>query len=324
MKVAYCTAYGAPDVVEVRDVPTPAPKDDEVLIRIRATTVSSGDARIRGQSFPKGFATISKLIFGSKKPRKPVLGVELSGVVETTGRKVTRFKVGDEVFAMTGMRMGAHAEYICLPENSAIALKPSPLSFEEAAALSFGGTTALFFLRDQGCIQKGERLLVIGASGTVGSAAIQLAKYFGAHVTAVCSTRNVERVQGLGVVRTIDYTREDFLKNADTYDLVMDTVGLVSFKTAQHLLNERGRLLLVSAGVPEMLDIPLVALTSKKKVVAGAASEKAEDLRFLAELAQKRLYTPLIGEIVPLREIARAHALVDTRHKVGSVVVRIE
>lgn len=322
MKAIVCERYGPPDVLQLREVARPVPKDDEVLVRIRATTVTSADCRVRSLNVPVGFGLMSRLVFGITRPRQPILGSELAGEVEVVGRDVRKFKVGDPVFAMGGMSMGCHAEYKCLPESGALALIPPNLSFEEAAALPFGGTTALDFLR-RGELRKGERILINGASGAVGTAAVQLARYFGAEVTAVCSAANRALVLSLGAFRIIDYTREDFTRNGERYDVIIDTVGTAPYSRSKASLKEDGRLLLVLAGLPDMLPIPWVAMTSRRKIVAGPATERAEDLQFLADLAQAGHFRPVIDRHYPFEQMAEAHRYVDTGRKKGSVVVTL-
>jgi len=322
MKAAIATEYGAPNVVQLQDVERPTPNADELLIRIHATTVTSGDWRVRSLNVPTGFGLLSRLLSGLRRPRQPILGTELAGVVEAVGSDATRFEVGDAVFAYSDAAMGAHAEYIALPEDGAIAHKPSNLTFEEAAALSFGGTTALYFLRESD-IQHGERVLVNGASGGVGTATVQLAKHFGAHMTGVCSTGNIELVRSLGADRVIDYTKEDVVERGERYDIIVDTAGTLPFARSKRILNDGGRLLLVLGSLPSMLPIPWVALTSNKKVIAGAASGTAEDLTFLASLAETGAFTPFIDRRYPFERIAEAHAHVDQGHKTGNVVINV-
>ena len=321
MKAIVYERYGPPEVLQLRDVPKPEPKDNEILIRTRAATVTSGDWRVRSLDVPRGFGLMSRLIFGISKPRQPILGVELAGDVESTGRNVTRFKRGDGVFAISG-NMGAYAEYKCLPEDSAVAIKPSNLSYEEAAALSFGGTTALSFFR-RGKLQRGETLLVNGASGGVGTAAVQLARHFGAIVTGVCSSANVELVKSLGCDRVIDYTREDFTRIGETWDVIMDAAGTAPFSRIKTSLKENGRLLLVLGGLPDMLLVPWASMTTRKKIVAGPAIGKAEDLQLLAKLAEAGEYKPVIDRRYPFEEIVEAHRYVDTGRKKGNVVVTL-
>jgi NADPH:quinone reductase-like Zn-dependent oxidoreductase len=314
--------YGPPDVLQLKEVAKPTAKDDEVLIEVRATTASSGDARLRAMNLPAGFGLVGRLAFGVFAPRRGILGAELSGMIAAVGKNVTRFEVADPVVAMAGAGMGCYAEFRAIREDGALAKKPANLTFEEAAAMSFGGTTALDFFR-RGKLEKGERLLVNGASGAVGTAAVQLAKHFGAHVTGVCSTANLELVRSLGADAVIDYTKEDFTRNGEAYDLIMDTVGTAPFSRSKGSLKAGGRLLLVLSGMLDILGSPWVNMTTDKRVVAGPASERAEDLRLLAELAEKGEYRPVIDRSYPLERTAEAHAYVDTGRKKGSVVLTL-
>lgn len=323
MKAAVYERYGPPGVVTVRDVPKPTIKDNEVLIRIRATTVSSGDWRARSLEMPPGFKLMSRLFFGVSRPRQPVLGTELAGDIEAVGKDVGKFKIGDAVFADLGAGFGCHAEYRAMPEDGAMARKPANLSYREAAALSFGGATALRFLRNKGKLARGEKVLIVGASGAVGSAAVQLAKHFGAQVTGVCGPTNVALVKSIGADRVIDYTREDFTRGGERYDVILVTAGALPFSRCKDSLTERGRLLLVVAGLPEMLEIPWAALTSRKKVFAGPVEGTAEDLALLEQLAQSGAFKPVIDRCFPLERIVEAHALVDSGHKKGSVVIDV-
>jgi NADPH:quinone reductase-like Zn-dependent oxidoreductase len=323
MKAIVYERYGPPDVLELKEVAKPTPKDNEVLIKTHATTVTSGDWRARSLDVPIGFGLISRLFFGVLRPRQPILGTELAGKVESVGKDVSKFKVGDQVFAFSGAGMGCHAEYRCMPEDGAVALKPANLTYGEAAAMSFGGITALAFFR-RGKLQSGEKVLVNGASGGVGTAAVQLAKHFGADVTGVCSTANVELVRSLGANHVIDYTKEDFTKNGKTYDVIVDTVGTAPFSRSKNSLKERGRLLLVLGGLPDMLQIPWVSMTSSKRVIAGPAPGRSEDLRFLAELAEAGEFKPVIDRRYPLEQIAEAHSYVDTGRKRGNVIITLE
>jgi NADPH:quinone reductase-like Zn-dependent oxidoreductase len=306
----------------MRQVPTPAPKDNEVLIRIRATTVSAGDWRARSLAMPRGFGLLGRLVFGVFRPRQPILGTELAGEIAAVGRSVTKFKVGDRVFAFPGGRMGCYAEYRTMPEDGPIALKPANLSYEEAAALSFGGSTALDFFR-RAKLQSGETVLVNGASGAVGTAAVQLAKHFGARVTGVTSSANLDLVKSIGADSVIDYTKQDFTRNGETYDVIVDTVGTVPFSRSSGSLKPKGRLLVVLGTLADLLLAPFVSLTGGKKVVAGPAAEKPEYVRLLAELAQAGRYKPVIDRRYPLEQIVAAHAYVDSGRKRGSVVVTV-
>ncbi len=323
MKAIIATGYGSPDVLQLQEVEKPEPKDNEVLIRILATAVNSGDWRIRSLDVPAGFGLFVRLAFGFSRPRQPILGVVLAGKVEAVGKNVQQFRAGDEVLAMDGANMGCHAEYKAMPEDGAIALKPANLSFEEAAAIPFGGTTALDYLRDKAKIKSGDKVLINGASGAVGIAAVQLAKYFGAEVTGVCSTANVDFVKSFGADKVIDYTKEDFTQNGESYDIIMDNVGNGSFSRSGNSLKEGGRLLAIVAGLPEMIKAPWVALTSSKRVISGTAQERPEDLRFLAGLAGAGQFKPAIGHRYRFEEMAEAHRQVDTGHKRGNVVVTV-
>lgn len=322
MKAVVYERYGPPDVLELKQVEKPAPKDNEVLIKIHATTVTSGDLRARSLDVPAGFGLISRLIFGVFRPRQPVLGSELAGDVEAVGKDVSKFKVRDPVFAFSDTGMGCYAEYRCMPEDGKLARKPANLTYEQAAALSFGGTTALYFLR-QGNIQRGEKVLVNGASGAVGTACVQLARYLGADVTGVCSTANVELVKSLGATQVIDYTQEDFTQNGQTYDVIVDTVGTAPFSRSKASLNERGRLLLIFTTLPDMLRIPWVSMTSKKKVIAGVAFGKPEDLLFLTKLVEAGEFKPVIDRRYPLERIVEAHRYADTGRKKGNVIITL-
>ncbi|MFO7686361.1 MAG: NAD(P)-dependent alcohol dehydrogenase [Desulfobacterales bacterium] len=323
MKAIVYERYGPPEVLQLKEVKKPTPKDNEVLIKTHATTVTSGDWRVRSLNVPAGFGLIMRLVFGVTRPKQPILGTELAGIVETVGKDVRKFKVGNQVFAFSDAAMGCHAEYKCMPEDGAMALKPANLTYEEAAALSFGGTTALDFFR-RGKLQSGEKVLVNGASGGVGTAAVQLAKHFGADVTGVCSTTNVELVRSLGASHVIDYTKEDFTQNGETYDVIIDTAGTAPFSRSKSSLKERGRLLMVLGGLPDMLRIPWVSMTSSKKVVAGPAAGRAEDLRFLAGLAEAGEFKPVIDRCYPFEQIAEAHSYVDTGRKKGNVIITLE
>ena len=322
MQAMVYESYGSPDVLRSKEVIKPTPKDNEVLIKIHATTVTSADCRLRSLNLPRGFGLISRLVFGITKPRQPILGTELAGDIEAIGRSVSKFKVGDAVFAITGFAMAAHAEYKCMSEDGAIALKPACLTYDEAAAMSFGGTTALSFLR-RGKLQRGEKVIINGASGSVGTAAVQLAKHLGAEVTGVCSAANMDLVRSLGAMHVIDYTREDFTRNGETYDLIVDTAGTAPFSRSKGSLKRGGRLLLVLATLPDMLPIPWVSITSSKKIIAGPAGERAEDLRFLADLASTGSFRPVIDRRYLFEQMAEAHRYVDTGRKVGNVVVTL-
>ncbi len=322
MKAVVYERYGPPEVLELKEVEKPSPEHDEVLIKIHATTVTTGDWRARSLEMPAGFGLMGRLFFGVSKPRKAILGTELAGEIESVGKDVTKFQAGDQVFAFSGAGFGCHAEYKCMKQDGPVARKPTNLTYEQAAALSFGGTTALHFFR-KGKLARGERVLVNGASGCVGTAAVQIAKHFGADVTGVCSGANVELVRSLGATRVIDYTSEDFTKNGETYDVIVDTVGTAPFARVQGSLKEGGRLLLVLGSFADLLRAPWVSLTSNKKIVAGPAPERVEDLISLAKLAEAGEFKPVIDRHYPLEQIAEAHRLVDSGRKKGNVVVTV-
>jgi NADPH:quinone reductase-like Zn-dependent oxidoreductase len=312
--------YGPPEVLHLREVDKPTPKDLEVLIKVHATTVTSGDWRARSLEMPAGFGFLGRVVFGLSKPRQPVLGCELAGEIEAVGKDVRTFKVGDQVFAYTAAAMGCHVEYKCMPEDGRISLKPPGLSYEEAAAISSGGTTALHFFRKAN-LQSGEKVLINGASGGVGTAAVQLARYFGADVTAVCSAGNAELATSLGAAKVIDYTQEDFSKNGETYDVIVDTAGTAPFARSKDSLNDGGRLLRVLGVLADLFQAPWVSLTSRKKMFSGPASSRPEDLRFLAELAQTGKFRPVIDRRYPFEQLAEAHRHVDSGRKKGNVVI---
>ncbi len=323
MKAVVYDRYGPPDVLELREMDTPAPKDHEILIKTHATTVTVGDCRVRSLNMPAGFGLIARVVLGVSKPRQPILGAELSGTVASVGKAVTQFKIGDAVFAYTGASLGCHAEYKCMPQDGAVAHKPANLSFDEAAALSSGGTTALDFFR-RAKLQRGEKVLVIGASGSVGTAAVQLARHFGAVVTGVCSSANAAWVKALGAAHVIDYTREDFTRNGETWDVIVDTAGVAPYARSKDSLTKTGRLLLVLSGLPALLHAPWVSMTSSRKVIAGPAVGRVEDLRLLAQLAEAGEFKAVIDRRYSFEQIADAHRYVDAGHKKGNVVVTVE
>lgn len=320
MKAIVYERYGPPEVLQLRDVPTPSPGAGEVRIRTRATTVTAGDWRVRSLDVPRGFRSISRLIFGISRPRQPILGTELAGDVEALGPGVTKFRIGDPVFLYSSAEMGCYAEYKCMPEDGPIARKPDGLSYEEAAALPFGGATALHFLRAGG-IAAGQNVLVNGASGGVGTAAVQLARHFGANVTGVCGPSNLELVESLGAQKVIDYTREDFTESADKYDIIVDTAGTAPYARSKRALTPTGCLLIVLGGLSDMLLAPLISATTRRTVVAGPAPGRREDVVLLAELASAGEFRPYIDRTYPCEQIVEAHRYVDTGRKRGNVVV---
>src|SRR5919202_1427347 len=285
VKAIVATAYGAPEVLQLKEVEKPTPKDNELLVKVHATTVNAGDCRMRSFSVPALFWLPARLVLGVRRPRNPIFGMELAGEVEAVGKAVTRFKPGDQVFASTfEQQFGAHTEYKCLPEDGAVAAKPNTLSYAEAATLPIGAQTALFFLKAAN-IQPGHNVLINGASGSVGTFAVQLAKYFGAEVTGVCSTRNVALVQSLGADTVIDYTQEDWTKNGATYDVIFDTVGKTTFSQCQGALKPNGYYLnTVMAG--SAMQARWYALTTGKHVIGGTAVPRTEALLLLKQLSE--------------------------------------
>lgn len=318
MKAIVYTKYGAPEVLQLKEVEKPIPKDNEILIKIEATAVNSADWRLR-KADPFGV----RLFFGLMKPKINILGGVFSGEIEKTGKDVNRFKVGDEVFGTTGMGFGAYAAYICLPENGTISLKPDTITHKEAAVIPFGGITALYFIKKAN-IQPGQKVLIYGASGAVGTAAIQLAKYYKANVTGVCSTQNVDLVKSLGANEIIDYTKQDFTKNDETYDVIFDTVNKISFSDGLKSLNKKGKLILSASGMTEMLRGIWTSLTSDKKVITGIIDEKTEDMVFLKGLIEMGKFKPVIDRSYSLEEIVAAHSYVEKGHKRGNVVVKLK
>ncbi|MFC2161132.1 NAD(P)-dependent alcohol dehydrogenase [Acidobacteriota bacterium] len=320
MKAIVCTKYGPPEVLQLKNVEKPTPKDNEVLIKVHAATVTSGDVWIRSSTFDAWFWLPGRIMYGLRKPRKTIPGNELAGEIESVGKDITQFRKGDQVFGIIWKTSfgGANAEYICLTENE-VAPKPVNMSFEEAASIPIGGLTALVLLR-KGKIQSGQKVLIYGASGSVGTFAVQLARYFEAEVTGLCSTSNIEMVKSLGADKVIDYTKEDFFSSDQTYDIIFDTVRKTSFSRCKSLLKQRGIYITV--------DWPLItalwtSIIGKRKVVFGIAN-RIEDLTFLKELIEAAKLKSVIDRRYPLEQTAEAHRYVETGHKKGNVVITVE
>ena len=321
MKAIVCTKYGPPDVLQVREVEKPVPRDNEILVKVHATTVTTGDCRIRSFTLARWFWLPGRIMYGFTKPRKEIPGNELSGAIESVGKDVKRFKKGDQVFGISWGTsfQGATAEYMCLPEDGMVATRSANMTDEEAAALPVGGLTALHFLR-KGNIQNGQKVLIHGASGSVGTFAVQLARYFGAQVTGVCSTTNIEMVRSLGADIVIDYTKEDFTKNGHTYDVIFDTVSKTSFSHCKNSLKQRGRYLTTDWPLLQAL---WTSMAGSKRVIIGIAGQNLEDLIFLKELFEAGEIRSVIDKRYPLDQTAEAHRYVDKGHKKGNVVITI-
>jgi len=324
MKAIVCTEYGSPDVLQLVEVEKPTPKDNEILIRIRATAVVATDPMFR-----KGEPFIGRFFTGLTKPKHAIPGDVAAGDIEAVGKAVTFYKPGDQVYAACAMTQGGQAEYICLPENGPLAIKPVNMSYEEAAGVPDGGLGALNFLRDAAKIQSGQTILINGASGSVGTYAVQLAVHFGTQVTAVCSTVNVELVRSLGAHKVIDYTKEDFTQNGQTYDIVFDAVGKSSFSRCKNLLNQNGVYVTTVPALGFMLGVLLTSKSKGKRadfVAPGlrSSSDKAKDLNFLKELIEAGKIRSVIDRRYPLEEIVEAHKYVEAGHKKGNVVITVE
>jgi len=325
VKAVLHTRYGPPDLLQFKEVDKPTPKDNEVLVAIHATTVSTGDCNMRNFTFvTRSMLPFAKLMFGIGKPWKArVLGTELAGEVESVGKGVKKFKKGDRIVASTGMAGGGHAQYACLPETGALVLKADSLSWEEAVSIPFGANTALYFLRDLGKLEVGQQLLIIGASGSIGSAGVQLAKHFGATVTAVCSGANMDLVTSLGADRAIDYTKEDFTTKADTYDVIFDIVGATSFRRCRHALKPHGVFLQNIMGFTGMVGILWTSIAGGQKLKGGVAMENPARMSFIADLVAAGKLRPVIDRSFPLERIAEAFKHVERGHKKGNVVITV-
>jgi NADPH:quinone reductase-like Zn-dependent oxidoreductase len=330
MKAIVSTEFGPPDVLQLQEVEKPTPKDNEILIRIYATTVSYGDLVARDFknitprqfNMPFLFWLLARISFGLGKPRVKILGSEFAGEIEATGKDVKRFKAGDQVFGYRGQSMGAYAEYVCMPEDGVVASKPANMTYEEAAAVPSGGMTALYILRGAN-IQSGHQVLINGASGGIGSHAVQLAKYYGAEVTGVCSTPRLEYVKSLGADKVIDYTKEDFTTSGETFDLVFDVLGKSSFSRVKGSLKQNGSYLLASFKMRPLLQMLWTKITGGKKVICALSPQRTEDLISLKELIEAGKIKSVIDRCYPLEQTAEAHRYVEKGHKKGHVVITL-
>lgn len=328
MKAAVYERYGSPEMVQIKLVPRPIIKPDQVLIRAHATSVTMGDARLRAWDIPSPLFSIpARIMLGVFKPRTQILGTSAVGIVEELGSEVEGLSIGDRVLGSTEMKMGAHAEYIAVQAEGATVKVPEQIPTDVAAGLTFGGSAALYFLRDLGKLQPGQRVLIVGASGALGSSGVQLAKHLGAHVTAVCSGKNHEFVRSLGADETIDYTKEDYTKRTldehQRFDAIYETVGKSSYNQCKHLMTQRGVFLPAVMRLPEVLQLIWTPLFSKRSVKSGVAMTNPEKLTTLVELMKGEVLIPAIDSVYPFAEITEAHRHVDNGHKHGNVIVRI-
>jgi NADPH:quinone reductase-like Zn-dependent oxidoreductase len=322
MKAIVCTGYGPPEVLQIKEVEKPVQKDNEILVKIYSTTVTVADFRIRSFTIPAAYWLPARLTLGIRKPKKPILGVELAGEVESVGKDVKRFKQGDQVFAATLTDFGSYAEYKCLSEDGPVAIKPANTTYEEAAAIPIGARTALHFLK-KGNIKRGQKVLIYGASGSVGTYAVQLARYFGAIVTGVCSSTNLELVKSLGADKVIDYTEKDFTKKLELYDIIFLASGKCPFPVLIKSLDKEGVYLDVTGPV-KTLQMMWTSMTGKQKTIVGEnPPESAEALIFLKGLVEKGNLRPVIDRSYTFDQIVEAHRYVDKGHKKGNVTVTV-
>ncbi len=317
MRAIQYTEYGPPEVLKLKEIEKPKPGVNELLIKIHATAVNSGDLKLR-----KADPAAVRLFFGLFKPRRKVLGAVFAGEVVSAGSNTGKFKERERVYGMTGMRMGGYAEYICLPEKGCINIIPQNLTYEKAASVPFGAVTAMHFLK-KADIQKGNTVMIYGASGAVGSAAVQIAKYLGAEVTAVCSSSNSVLVSSLGADKTIDYNSKDFTKSSEKYDVIYETVGKVPLKDCVKAIKPNGTILVGSGGVADMLGGILKKVSGKINVVSGVSAENPDDLSFVSGLISNNEYKTVIDKEYSLEEIPEAHRYAESGHKRGNVVIKV-
>ena len=321
MKAIVQEKYGPPEVLKLKEVEKPIPKDTEVLIRVFATTVTLYECWARSCTAPTGFGLLSRISSGIRRPKQPILGTELAGEIETVGKDVSLFKKGDQIFATTAMSLGAYAEYICLPEDGPLSLKPTNMTPGEAASVPQGALTALYFLR-KGNIQKGQKILIFGASGGVGTFAVQIAKQlYECEVTGVCSTKKMELVKSLGADKVIDYTKEDWTKRGEIYDIILDTIGKSSVRRSKKSLKKKGVYIFTTFGLPKLFQILWLKMTSNKKAIIGVLEERPEDLIFLKEQIEDGKLRSSVDKTYTMKQAAEAHAYVESGQKMGQVVI---
>jgi NADPH:quinone reductase-like Zn-dependent oxidoreductase len=328
MKAIIYTQYGSPDVLELKKVEKPTPKDDEILVKVQATTVNYGDLTARNfkNISPREFNMPSflwlpaRLSFGFNKPKNPILGSEFAGEIEVVGQDVRQFKKGDAVFGYLGQRMGAYAEYLCMPEAGSVVLKPVNMSYEEATTVPYGAIMALNLLK-KAKLQQGQKVLINGASGAIGSAAVQLAKYYGAEVTGVCGTPRLAYVKALGADKVIDYTQEDFTQSGETYDLIFDILGKSSFSLCKKVLKENGSYLLASFKTKQLFQMLWTSIAGDQKVICTLSAEKAEDLKFIKELVEAGKFKTILDRRFPLTQAAEAHQYAESGLKQGNIII---
>jgi NADPH:quinone reductase-like Zn-dependent oxidoreductase len=322
MKAIICTKWGPPEVLQLQDVPKPIPKNNEVLIKVHAATVTAGDCEMRGLKFSFGLKILALLGFGFRGPRRKILGQELAGEIESIGKKVKLFKKGDKIFAHAGFFMGGYAEYACLPEDNIIAIKPTNMTFDEAATVPLGGLESLHHLR-RGNIRKGSEILIVGAGGSIGTYGIQVAKYFGAKVTAIDSSKKLDMLLSIGADNVIDYTKKDFRKNGKTYDIIFDVVGKGPFSGHINSLKDRGILLTANSMRSRSIRVPGKSKEERKKIIGGNVEYTPKDLVFLKELIEAGKIRAVIDKRFPLEQVAEAHRYVETGQKKGNVVINV-
>lgn len=324
MRVAVFHRYGDASVMQLETRPIPSPKAGEVLIQVEASTINSADWRLRSLQVPSGYGLMVRLFMGWQKPKRKVLGTELAGTIVATGSSVTGWQPGDQVVAFTGSRLGAHAQYVVVDTKVPMIAKPPSLNWSEAAAMCFGGTTAVDFLINRGDLKAGQRVLINGAGGSVGTAAIQIASHLGAQVTAVCSQRHAKLVRQLGATEVIDYTKQDFTQSNQQWDLIFDLVGNATWPEVLPVLRPDGKLLMAVSTLTQGLTAPLRRGRQGQRCINATAREKTEDLKLLAQLADAGAFKPVIGKEYPFTDIQQAHQHLDAGHKQGAVVLRMD